>query len=732
MSAYRENHRGPMTSDSADSVEAQLAPTLTSSGRQPFNCEPSRLSAVATIGLFVVFHALTVAASIVLLRRNMGGGLASTGVAFLHLIALLGLILLLHRPAERIFGGNHAAAGAIALGSAIGFLLPLLGLFLGPLSLLAPAAAATAGLFMAAKTLRRESAWALLPIPVAAGTISGLLQAIISNGNIYAHVFSLEFTLMGWQAPDPVFHPAIAALIANYGLPTIGVDGTKPLFYHVFSHFVVAGSMREAAESAVLAYPAVQQVFFLPCVLLGSALTVGYLCSFSRASSILAPVATIFAWRVYDRLGGFNTFVESESYAVGIGLFLLGLPLALHGPGRGGGRLLGWSVLLGLTGTMSVLGKFTLAFAWIVAAAGSFWEQQRKLLLIFAKVALAAGVLLYCACLYFLFKWLGGIDTIKFLAYAQVFPDSYWLSVKIGVAAVIAAFLARFRNPTIPSPLFVLCFVGLLHVPDLFLVDVGGGQYYWFDATDRLAIAVLTATAIAFGGEFIRRRGWVLSTAASLLTAATLYVTLTNQSFVRYANSFATTLIALDRLDAMGAPPQTAFLPERSHELARQILAPDRPPSLSVEGPAALREAALTIAHHVARGVPAGVDDAVAHAPLAKAVRAIDRELSEIDAPRPGLFVGPENDWYWLGPYTCTTRNFNFQALTGLALLAGIPDANENCPVVPFYGMYDYDEASRSSRLDRSRICAAAAERRLSPILIVTGPDRPVEIACRQ
>lgn len=686
--------------------------------------------AVATVGLFALCHAATVAAFLILLRRNIGGGILSAGAALLHLVALLGLILVLLEFARRRSAGAPNAAVAIALGGVCGFLLPLGGLFLGSLSLLASAAAAAAGVLLSAKALR--GSWMpALPV-IVFGVLSGLVLSIISNGEIYAHVLAPEFTLLGWQAADPVFHAAVAQLIANYGLPTTGVDGTPPLFYHVFSHFLVAGLSREAGESALLAYPAAQQVLFIPSLLLGTALAVTYLCRFGRGAALIAPVGVVFVWQLYVWFGAYNSFILSESYAASLTLFSFGLPLALQGPDRGAGLLLRWLVVIGLVGVVSIAAKFTLIFAWMLVIAWGVWRREHQTSPNLAKAALVAAGLGYLLFLYLMFIKIGGIEAVELFSYASIFPRLLLVSVGFGIAGILATLFARNRDSILPSPVFLILFVALLHLPDQFFKDGGGGEYYWFHPADHLAIIVLIAVAIGYLDRLSSNRRWVPSAAASLATVATICVLIKTPLFVYYANTVATTLVAFDRLAELKAPPTMTFVKDvRSHESTRQILTPDLPVPWSDAGLPALGHSIAVIARHLATGVPKGVADAVDQAPLAKAVHSVTQSLLTVHTSRPGLLVGPENEWYWRGHYVCISRNFAFQALTGLALLSGHPDANENCPDVAGYGAASYGDGARSSLLSVADICAAAAERGLSPILRVTGPDHPVEVLCR-
>jgi hypothetical protein len=671
--------------------------------------------AFATAGLFVLSHGIAVASFMVLLRRHMGSGLPSVGAALLHLMAVVGVVLGLLELARR-YGIRSSAAMAVALGVALSVMLPVAGLFFGQLGLVIPAGAAIAGILLLVKTLEsaEEATGITIAAVCAAGLISGVIQSIISSGDGYAQVFSYEFALLGWHAPDTVFHAAIAELIANYGIPTTGVDGTRPLFYHVLSHVIVAGISREAGEIALLAYPPVQQILFIPILLLAGSFAVTAFSRFSLFSAAVAPVATLFLWSLYDLLGGWNSFLLSESYALSVTLLLFGLPLALRGPTNTLHGIIAWLAVTGLIGSLSVLAKFTVAFAWVVAGIGGVWSSQRQSHPTVATCAVAVGTAVYLLLVYFLYSW--GTAGVEFLAFARAFTAAYIVSIAASCAAIMCVFLLRAHRPETPSPFIFIAFALCLHIPTILFKVPGGGQYYWFDPTDRVAIVIIVATAIALMEAAKPRLLRSSSIAVAVATVGTLILAAATRSFDG-ASKLATTLVSFDRLAAIGRVPPR-------FEAGSQ---PAQPAQMTP----AMIEAAVVIAKHLATGVPAAASLAIGETPLARTVRSIDIELSKFPRGRPALVIGMNNNWYWQGPYSCITRNFNFQALTGTVLMAGIPDAGAtNCPEVAYYGMASYGATSRASKLAPADYCAAARARDLSPILLVRDPDLPIARIC--
>src|SRR5882724_8059481 len=163
-------------------------------------------SALAPVGVFVLAHAAVAAIVICLVRQHLDGGESSVAVAVLHLGALVGCVVGGVRLADLHNRSNEQLA--LAAGALLAYLLPLLGYALGSAAIVVPALLSVLGLYLSVRlTLRGGGlllAWACI-----GGVLSGIWASIWLNAEIYAHALSYEFTVLGWQAADPVFHSAI-------------------------------------------------------------------------------------------------------------------------------------------------------------------------------------------------------------------------------------------------------------------------------------------------------------------------------------------------------------------------------------------------------------------------------------------------------------------------------------------------------------------------------------------
>ncbi|XIA64132.1 hypothetical protein ACFIOY_35240 [Bradyrhizobium sp. TZ2] len=271
---------------------------------------PNPLSlALAPACLFVLAHAGVAAAFMLLVRQNLEGGHASVGTAMLHLGALLGCVMLGTTWADRYW--PSARQLALAAGATIAYLLPLLGWAAGPSALVVSGGLSAGGLYLSVtKILRAGLGWIFF-LSGLGGALSGAWVTVLLNAEVYAHVLSYEFTILGWQAADPVFHPAVAALFRNYHVSTNGVDGTSPLFYHVLSHIVASGASLEGGEILPYVYPPFIQVFILPALLLGTSAAAVSLSDRQLAHVWLIPFLIVFFWISSEWLGAFNSFLVS-------------------------------------------------------------------------------------------------------------------------------------------------------------------------------------------------------------------------------------------------------------------------------------------------------------------------------------------------------------------------------------------------------------------------------------
>jgi hypothetical protein len=360
------------------------------------------------------------------------------------------------------------------------------------------------------------------------------------------------------------------------------------------------------------------------------------------------------------------------------------------------------------------LAKFTLAFAWVILTAmGLFarWQGSAIASLLIGFAA-ATGYLILMAGLY---VEIGGWDAVRPLAYLTTYPRLFAVSLLVGGIGLISAMLLRRGSTAGPPPALILGLVLFLHIPTLFLDDGAGGSYYWFNAADHTASAVCLATLLV-----LLDRGASMGARRMLLAATTtvsfVFVGLTVPGFIPAANTLATTLTAIERL-GVTQTAQTRTATAYGHEVARQLLAPERPEPWSKSDFVALGISARVIAGVLSDGLSRGVGPAIASTPLYRAASELKTLVPGRVASRPAVFVRPESNWYW-GAADCMAGAFAIQALTGIAQLLGVPPT-ARCPPTSGYGMAHYGADSQNRALPPSALCFAAEERRLAPVFVV-------------
>lgn len=176
----------------------------------------------------------------------------------------------------------------------------------------------------ALQLLRTQSAVQLI-FCIAVGCVTGIyLFGTVQSLN-YAGLYSPEQSLMGTLNHDTTFHSAIAFLIQNFGVPSLGVDGIIPIRYHFGSHFWLAALGRMTLSDPVFSYGAGVPIILAPtlvAVLLLSA------ASIDRGRKTLPAYLLVgIALALFSDAIGWKSYYISESYTCAlIGLLLL-LPL---------------------------------------------------------------------------------------------------------------------------------------------------------------------------------------------------------------------------------------------------------------------------------------------------------------------------------------------------------------------------------------------------------------------
>ncbi len=558
---------------------------------------------------------------------------------------------------------------------------------------------------------------------------------LLANALQNADVFSQPRALGGLLQIDTLYHAAMASMIMEHGVPSIGIDGVVPMRYHVLSHVWFGHLGQITGVDMLTAYVIGRQVVLLPLMVFGSLLLMqavagqreGQSEGESEGGSWTALASYLIVMALFSILD-WNSYMVSESHIVGMILLFFAI-LSIHRRRCDLSGYLpilviflciflasaakissGFVLYLGvmfvllvparmseiiavslepLSGTTRTVAGMKQALRVVVAASRDvlklglpvMGEGLRRLGL--AKVSLV--VLLSVLLLIFVKRFIlegSQVDVTRF------YPFYFFRFFKVAVLnfGVVAAalWLCLWQRPEawnrpLCHLLAVIMLAGL--VPALLFRIAYGNGYYFINISALLAVPVLAAWLAG-------RREWA---SPRLRVAAALAVLLAVPLHIVLSGSYRAYTRLQDRLETV--------LTGRS--------------SAETHGPLNL-DRLVRIA------------DAARQTPLARMRDAIvgqrDRSLRQIVYLMPG--VDDAN------PYACQLRPFFVPAITGLPRLMGRPDGQ--CDTGPHYGFVDYTLAPRVAEpVTDDKICAAAQLRSFAHVIVVDDPQRARRLACK-
>jgi hypothetical protein len=145
-----------------------------------------------------------------------------------------------------------------------------------------------------------------------------LLFFLIFNTN-HAHVFNPEQAMLGIVNHDTQFHTAIAGIIKNAGVPTLGVDGYNIIKYHFFYHFIIAGFSAASNAHPIWVISILQLALLIPIFIFLLYFSVRFLLKF-KGSSQNTLFVIIFTLLVMMNVAGpfSKSHFISETYLISL------------------------------------------------------------------------------------------------------------------------------------------------------------------------------------------------------------------------------------------------------------------------------------------------------------------------------------------------------------------------------------------------------------------------------
>ncbi len=242
-------------------------------------------------------------------------------VAALKVLGVLGMVCAGAGMISRRTGSTEV--GVLA---AVGYLY--VALKLGTVWAIVPLAVVTL-LALRRFQLRPALRFILNPLHWAAAlATTGLIISITAA----ADFLIVEKTWQGAAHQDALFNASVAAMIKTYGIASTGVNGLAPLGYHILSHQLL-DALSILAKVPVLEMYGMAQIVLLSPLLVwavswAAMRVVPSLSQVQPGTVWLLTCAVLLSmeWLPMSLGGAWNSYFNSESYTLGLVLFLLALP----------------------------------------------------------------------------------------------------------------------------------------------------------------------------------------------------------------------------------------------------------------------------------------------------------------------------------------------------------------------------------------------------------------------
>ena len=561
-------------------------------------------------------------------------------------------------------------------------------------------ALAIAGLAGAASSLRRIRLreWALLTVMAVA---TGLYLFVTVNNLGYAGVYTPEQAVLGLLNHDTRFHSAIAFLIQNFGVPSLGVDGAVPIKYHFGSHVWVAGMGRLWGSEPLWTYGATVPVVLVP-MLLSSLIHAGISLDRARKPPVAYIALGILMLFIADNVG-WNSYYVSESYTLAIIAMMLALPALASFSDRKDG-LTQWSALGVALALVPVLMacKVSVGILWCAAVG---WAALRRYGLGWAGILASIAT---CACfltgLHFFAP--GTSDYVH--TNGSMFAPLYILRMFPELDAPFGSFV-------LPAALFLL----VIHKGEGLrnLLATRG------DVPLELVVLVTAVGALpAFLGIPQDSATWYFLNVGQWFAMPMLVARLAPDDFripevLRQQRAFRPMLLvfsflALSQLVQSMTPTFQKFYREIINEADRQ----HGGRLLNGQPVAAYLKDSLKTSWGMFDSRFVEALNASAGKRLVDQVRAVTAKDAGV-----GVFVPPANRDFWAMQKECRDKHHLQASLTGLPSLYGSPPSEFGCG----RDAYDtgYGGKTDSRDMPNAALCLHALERGISKVVVVASLD---------
>jgi hypothetical protein len=527
----------------------------------------------------------------------------------------------------------------------------------------------------------------------------------IGTNNLgYAGLYTPEQNMVGLLNNDTRFHTAIAYMIQNFGIASLGVDGVLPLNYHMGTHFwfaamgLLCGSQPPWTYGAVVAIAA-------PLLLIISLILSAISIDGGRKPGNNYLLVGLLAIFVSDCLTDGRSYYISESYTFGLIGLLLSLPLisVLCKADKftvGTTAKIILAILL-IPVLMSL--KISVGILWCV---GFGWIVLRLYGFSLATVAIGVGCLTLLLCGLALFGPAladfpsKGASTLVPFYYIRIYPQAKSLSSFVFPLCLflLAAFDAMASGTKIGKVLrqkrdlpleAVIVVTVAAAIPPMIGIPQDSGTWYFLNVCQWYALPFLIARLsnqdLAALSQPVRtmRIGWPLAFLATFIVADQFVQIITPSPILRAGGEM---LRAADRhVGEKLLEGRTAMKYFRDSFVAERTMFDSK------------------------------FRAALAESPGAKVIAEVRNAINpqRIDA---AVFIPPGNTTFWTFA-TCHDIHNVQVSLTGQPSLLGEPPQSSQCA----RGAYTttYGERIDSREISDIDLCKRAASRRIQDVFVL-------------
>lgn len=498
----------------------------------------------------------------------------------------------------------------------------------------------------------------------ASGMLAVTLFSIV-NGKYYANLFVPDSLLFGIVHTDTLYHSAIAAMFASFGVPSTGLDGIPLTRYHTLSNMLLGLLARGAEIPATTGYVLGMQIVLLPLVYFAlSVSTAGALKELGRRHTLmtyLLPAVLLGGLALLD----LSAYLVSESYALGLVVLLLGTavlrPLAP-------GRPVSWVTLAaaGVVALVAMGTKISIGGVFLCGAGVAFLRVRSLRPAQYAAMAAFLVIIGLVTVALFLPASHGAQSRIAPLSFVIEYPLVFTVNMAIITVGWVIGWRETKVNPKAIWPTILLVMLLASTLPALLMHADGGSAYYFLNIGTWLAIVEISAIIIKRVGS--RPVFFSLALVAVLAsgTLSSILQQVPSRIFSTVEFYYMKAEKPVDAGDELSIWDQLLAYREVRASLPMSTLT------------AALREAKV---HNRSMVL---LDDAV---------------------------------WQEL-PFACTDAPFAVPAYVGLPLLMGLRTVARGCNFGPHYSYPDYDQSPPPGEsLSVAQICNAAQARGFNHVL---------------